>query len=102
MSKFWKVGGKPVSPIVWGIAAAGIFYAIKKWSDRRIETMWSRVPIGPLGTTPASSTITVPPGKRWLVTLKNGDTTQMTSAQLQNAIEAKGVRYYREIKTTKV
>jgi hypothetical protein len=47
----------------------------------------------------ASSTVTVPPGKTWLVNLKNGDTTTMTSVQLQNAIEAKGVKSYSEITT---
>lgn len=89
---FWKIGGKPVSPIVWGAAAFGIYFAIKKWAEKRAEKTAAE---GLARLFEPTSGAVVPPGKRWIVYLKNGQTVEMTSIQLQNAIDAKGVKSYR-------
>lgn len=101
MAKQLKIGGKTIPPlVVAGVSLGALYLFYRSWSkkaERDINMFFYGQP-----TTPASSTITVPPGKRWLVNLKNGQTATMTSIQLQNAIEAKGVKSYREITTKQV
>lgn len=100
MSKNWTFLGRKVNPIVFAGICAGAFYLFKKQMDKRMEQAIYKQFFGQ-STMPASSAITVPAGKVWLVNLRNGDTTQMTSAQLQNALDAKAVKSYSEITTKK-
>lgn len=98
MAKPLKIGGKTIPPlVVAGVSLGALYLFWRSWSkkaEKDINMFFYGQP-----TTPASSTITVPPGKKWLVNLRNGQTTTMTSTQLQKAIEAKGVKSYSEIKT---
>jgi hypothetical protein len=80
-------------PIVWaGLSIASLMWVAKLAKERTGPKFLFGVPV--------SSSITIPPNKRWLVELRNGDRTQMSSAQLQQAIDAHGVKTYQEIKQT--
>ena len=48
----------------------------------------------------ASGGAKIPPGRTWRVKLKDGRQVRMTSAQLDNAINAKAVRTYSLLRQT--
>lgn len=88
-----------MSPLTFGVLAVGGFllvrHVVMKKAEQDAIRGFARL------FEPASGTV-VPAGKTWLVTLKNGDVTQMSSAQLQNAIDAKAVKSAQVLTTQQV
>lgn len=83
---------KKVKPLLIGAIAVGGIFLINKIVKAKGE---GAIP----AITTASSKTVIPPNRRWRVILKSGEQTEMNSALLQNAIEAKGVKSYSEITT---
>lgn len=81
--------------VMWAIAIVGGFFLVNKIVKAKGEAALPALYGGMI-----SEQITVPPNKRWIVELRNGNKTEMSSTQLQNALEAKAVKTYAELPTT--
>lgn len=86
---------KKLSPLVILGFIGGGLWLIDKWSTKFAEDSAVK-----LFSSFARGEITIPPGKRWRVWLKSGQQTEMNSAQLENAINAKAVKSYSELPAT--
>lgn len=98
---FWKIGGKTVSPLVWGAIGFGAWLVIKNYAEKKAEkdAIKGLAQLFERGTKPASG-VSIPAGKTWRVVLKDNRQVQMNSVQLQQAIEAKAVKTYSLMRQT--
>jgi len=71
-----------MNPLIIGLGLLAIPMAIKAWTSRA-SAQWSTE---------------MPKGVRYKVQLKNGDITDMTAAQLKQAIESRAVKSYQRLK----
>lgn len=86
---------KKKDSIIWAIAVVGGFFVINRIVKAKAEKALPALFRGMV-----SQTVTIPPNKRWAVELRNGDRTEMSSAQLQNALDARAVKTYAELPAT--
>lgn len=98
---FWKIGGKTVSPLVWGGIGLGVWFVIKNYAEKKAEKEAYKglAKLFERGVQPASN-IVIPAGKTWIVKLKDDRQVTMNSVQLQQAIEAKAVKTYQLARST--
>lgn len=88
---------KKITPgllLLTGIAGFFVVSAVAKAAGESARSHLLRYGFAP---GPQKVSMPIPPGKKWLVQLRNGDRTLMSSNQLQNALNAKAVKTYQEV-----
>lgn len=85
---------RKIHPALLAMGAIGALIAINAYIRSRDITFMAP------SWKSAAATIKIPPGRTWRVKLKDGRQVRMTSAQLENAINAKAVRTYSLLRQT--